>query len=86
MTKQVSQIDESSALDLLRRKNVEYAQTWRRNHPEKLRRTVECGCGSTFLYTNKTHHIRSKKHTNWVNTNQMLGEIEMLKRQLATSN
>ena len=37
----------------------------REKNKDKLSSIIECKCGSSFTYENKSHHFRTKKHQNW---------------------
>lgn len=69
----------------MRERNVEYARKYREKNSAKIRRSMTCDCGGTFAYYNSGHHLRTKKHSQWVETQRMLNEIEELKRQLVSN-
>ena len=42
----------------------EYSKQYRKNNKEKIKGRVECECGSKFMLSNKSRHLKSKKHIN----------------------
>ncbi len=84
MTKKVGDIDDESVVASIRQRNVEYAKKYRQKNSEKIRRLIECECGSTYAYYNCTQHMRTKKHCQWMETQQMMKQIADLKKQLVS--
>jgi len=56
--------------------NKEYMQEWKKkwyeNNKKRLKEKITCDCGCIFIRNNKTQHIRSKKHQNFINNQVML--------------
>lgn len=84
MTIKITPELDAETVSKIRERNVMYAKKWREKNAEKAKRTVSCECGSTYLYSNTTHHMRSNKHKQWTKTQEMIKEIQELKSKLAT--
>jgi hypothetical protein len=48
----------------------EKIKEYRENNKEKLNEKLNCECGGKFNNSNKSRHLKSKKHLNFINTNQ----------------
>ena len=50
----------------MKKKKKEY----REKNQDKIKEKLNCECGGKFTYSNKSMHLKSKKHLNFINTNQ----------------
>ncbi len=58
---------------------IETSREWRAKHASTLHQTVSCACGSTFTYSNRNHHLKTKRHLAIM---ALHDEIASLKKQL----
>lgn len=60
----------------------EYARLYNENHKEQIkhRRTAihQCDCGGRYQTMNKSQHSKTKKHTSWLNRQDMCQDCEAL--------
>jgi hypothetical protein len=47
----------------------ELNKKWKDTNQEKLKEQVSCECGGHFTYSNKSTHLKSKKHLEFINKN-----------------
>lgn len=55
--------------------NVEMVQQWRKENQSLLRSRIQCECGVSYTYPNKSQHFKTQKHKYRL-------EIESMRKQL----
>ena len=50
--------------------NKEYCKEYRENNKEHRCEKFNCECGGKYLFQNKSHHLKTKKHTKFMNSQQ----------------
>ena len=50
--------------------NKDKKKAYRDTNKEKINEKFDCKCGGKFTHQNKSHHIKTKKHQNFLNSNK----------------
>jgi translation initiation factor IF-3 len=54
------------------------SKKYREEHKQLLNTKHKCQCGGKYSYANKHHHIRNKKHQNFINLKQLLSNHQAI--------
>ena len=73
-------VENAEKLKQYRVENAEKLKQYQVNNAEKLKQKNNCVCGGKYSTFNKSHHLKSKKHINYIEKNKKntLSELEKL--------
>ena len=63
-----------------RARKAEITRQWRINNPDILHSHTNCICGVTYTYNNKSNHLRSGKHIQFMKRKE---ELDALHNEIA---
>ena len=61
-------LDNSDKIKQWRLDNADKIKQWRLENKDKIYEKFNCECGGKYQYKNKSKHLKTKKHLNFINT------------------